>query len=60
MVVDPMLRALYAAAWIRGLEVKVGDSGDVVVVKARRAHVPLDDTHRAPVVPLRPNGGARG
>lgn len=60
MIVDQRLRDLYAAAWMRGLEVKVADTGDVVVVSARRRTVPLDDTQRAPVVPLRPDGGDRG
>lgn len=58
-MIDPMLRALYAAAWLRGLEVKVATTGDVVAVSTRRRHVPLDDTGRAPIVPLRPAGGDR-
>lgn len=60
MIVDPVLRELYAAAWIRGLEIRVHDSGDVVAVSARRLPSRADDTGEGAVVPLRPNGGDRG
>lgn len=57
MIVDPVLRALWAAAYLRGLEVRVHDSGDVVVVSTRARASRADDTGEGVVVPLRPNGG---
>lgn len=48
----PDLRALLALAWIDGLAART-PAPDVTT------RVRLDDTGRAPVVPLRPDGGDR-
>ena len=56
MIDTRSLRDLFAAAYIEGLEQKAR----LHPLSTPTPVVPLDDTGRAPVVPLRPNGGDRG
>jgi len=49
-----ILADAYLAAWIEGLE-----RHPLSVAVRPAGRVPLDDTGRAPVVPLRPTGGDR-
>jgi hypothetical protein len=50
----PDLRALYALAYLEGLERRPQIAPTDPATRVR-----LDDTGRAPIVPLRPAGGAR-
>lgn len=51
----PDLRALYALAFLEGLQ-----NRPEIAPTDPATRVRLDDTGRAPVVPLRPAGGDRG
>lgn len=52
------LEALYLTAWLDGLRTR-GPEPAVRPVELPARHVPLDDTGRAPLVPLRAAGGPR-
>ena len=55
MIDDGGLRDLYALAYLEGLQRRPRIAPADPLTRVR-----LDDTGRAPVVPLRPNGGDRG
>jgi hypothetical protein len=54
------LEALYLAAWVEGLRCRNPEPPAVRPVELPPRRVPLDDTGRPPVVPLRSAGGDRG
>jgi hypothetical protein len=51
------LEALYLAAWVEGLRQRTPQPAAVRPVTLPARYVRLDDTGRAPTVPLRPAGG---
>lgn len=52
------LERYWLAAWLEGLR-NVNPEPAVRLVELPPRRIPLDDTDRAPIVPLRPDGGDR-